>query len=86
MVLRAARDHDRAREAADRALEAPVVPEVRVDPALDLLDDRALDQLAATENDDPDLTRETKAAILAEAAPDRAPDLDKSCAGLKKLG
>lgn len=80
MVLRAARDPDRAREAADHALEAPVVPEVRVVPALDRdpLDDRALDQLVATDDDDPDLTRETEAAILAEAAPDRAPDLDKS--------
>jgi hypothetical protein len=79
-VLRAARDHDRAREAAARALEAPVVPKVRVVPALDraLLDDRALDQLAATNDDHPDLTRATKAAILAEAAPDRAPDLDSS--------
>jgi len=77
MVPRAA--PDRAREDADHALEATVVREVLVVPALvpNPLDDRALDQLDAINDDDPNLTRETKPAILAEAAPVRAPDLDK---------
>lgn len=78
MVLRAARDPDRAPKAVDRALEAPVVLEALVARDLDPLDDHARDQVAEITDDDPDPTRETEAVILAEVAPDLAPDLDKS--------
>jgi len=78
MVLRAVRDLDHAQEDADRALEAPVAREALVARDLDPLDDHALDQVAVTTEDDPDPTRETKAVMLAEAAPDLAPDLDNS--------
>jgi len=78
MVLRAAHDPDRAPRAVDRALEVPVGLEALVARDLDPLDDHALDQVAEITDDDPDPTRETKAVMLAEAAPDLAPDLDKS--------
>ena len=76
MDPRAAHDLDLAQEAANLALEAPVVLEVPVVPDLVQLDDRALDQAVETD-DDPNLTLEREAVIIAEVAPDLAPDLDK---------